>query len=225
MRRFYLFINLSLAVKWKQEMKKIFIESYKMQSTMQQLMKRRMIFLLLLDGRCIDARFNQQIGIVVYYWGEAVARYLRVFVPRITLLARGEIQFVFNFILNNALFDYPSRLTRPASSRLINASDSTWRSPAIRFTIPYTRSSGEPINYSNAELNFVEISLLLEKFETIIETKKIRSKNHACFHFKSSRWRNCGNFELFCFLFVRIIRRGKVDSLALLSPSSRHSAV
>lgn len=33
-----------------------------MQSTMQQLMKRRMIFLLLLDGRCIDARFNQQIG-------------------------------------------------------------------------------------------------------------------------------------------------------------------
>lgn len=47
--------------------KKIFIESYKMQSTMQQLMKRRMIFLLLLDGRCIDARFNQQIGIVVYY--------------------------------------------------------------------------------------------------------------------------------------------------------------
>lgn len=177
MRRFYLFINLSLAVKWKQEMKKIFIESYKMQSTMQQLMKRRMIFLLLLDGRCIDARFNQQIGIVVYYWGEAVARYLRVFVPRITLLARGEIQFVFNFILNNALFDYPSRLTRPASSRLINASDSTWRSPAIRFTIPYTRSSGEPINYSNAKLNFVEISLLLEKFETIIETKKIRSKN------------------------------------------------
>lgn len=109
--------NLSLAVK------------YLSNRRIRESMKRRMIFSLIRwrsTSRLI-ARFNQRI--VVCCWGEA-----DICSPNNVIGGReGEIQFVFNFIPNNAWFDYPFCLTRPASSRLINASDSTWRSPAIRF--------------------------------------------------------------------------------------------
>lgn len=106
---------------------------------------------LLLDRRlCIDfsfhARFNQRSDRYCCSWKSASSEMYRAICSMNNVI--GEIRSVFNFIVipNNALFDYLSCLTRPASSRLINASDSTWRSPAIRFTTP------DPIHHSNTRV-------------------------------------------------------------------------